>query len=302
MVLLIFGFLLGLAVGSFLNVVILRGARGNKFPRKSATAPAGAPREAGSALIRDMREAHIFSGRSRCESCGKTLSWHELIPILSFCLQKGRCRSCGAALSWQYPLVELGTGLAYAFALWYLFSATSPSIVVPLLLVVSRWLLVLIIFSSSLVIFVSDLRWRIIPNGAVLVLLLSGIAIRLTIVFDVGHSPFAIGYLPFAFLWDFGAAVVIALFFAAIWFITKGRGMGFGDAKLVLATSLVLGFPESVVAVLLAFWIGAAAGILLILFRLKTWKDQIPFGPYILIGAALAYLFTEEFLLFFGSI
>lgn len=290
MVLLIFGFLLGLAVGSFLNVVILRGARGENF-----------------------------SGRSRCESCGKTLSWHELIPILSFCLQKGRCRSCGSALSWQYPLVELGTGALFALTTIILLSELGrgltdlsaishwPLAISYLLSAIGYWLLAIAVLSSAIVIFVSDLRWRIIPNGAVLTLLLAGLAIRLSpLVLNAGNSSFAIGYLPFAIrysslLWDFGTAIAIALFFAAIWFLSRGRGMGFGDAKLVLATSLVLGFPESVMAVLLAFWIGAAVGILLILFRYKSWKDQIPFGPYILVGAAIVQFFYENLVQIFGG-
>lgn len=273
-----FSFLLGLAVGSFLNVVILRRARDEKI-----------------------------TGRSRCESCLKTLSWHELIPILSFILQKGRCRSCGSALSWQYPLVELTTGVLFALvALVSLsfqevhlgtsaFSGLYSSVYYTLL----GW----IILSASIVIFVSDIRWRIIPNVAVLVLLLSGLSIRF-LLFQTetrfGTNNIIRGVSEESLLWDFTAAAVIALFFSAIWLITKGRGMGLGDAKLVFATSVILGFPESIVAMLLAFWIGAAAGILLIIFRLKSWKNEIAFGPYILIGAALAY-FLGDYLIGFWS-
>lgn len=275
----VFGFFLGLFVGSFLNVVIIRGARGEKF-----------------------------TGRSRCESCGKALAWHELIPILSFAFQIGRCRTCGAALSWQYPLVEFGTGVLFAASALYFFlppdggGGDGGMNHLDLFLSFILYLLSLVILSSSIVVFVSDLRWRIIPNGAVLLLFLSGLATRLissqseflAVETRFGTRNVILSASEGSLFWDFGAALAIALFFAAIWFITKGRGMGFGDAKLVLATSLILGFPASVVAALLTFWIGAAVGIFLILLRLKTWKDQIPFGPYILIGTFLAYFYAEN--------
>src|SRR3990167_5653720 len=93
-------FIFGLVVGSFLNVVILRGNRGESFTR----------------------------GRLRCESCGKELAWFELIPLLSFALQCGRCRSCGAALSRQYPLVEFATGVLFAAAAWLFFIDSSSVI------------------------------------------------------------------------------------------------------------------------------------------------------------------------------
>lgn len=283
----VFGFLLGLAVGSFLNVVILRGAR----------------------------EENV-TGRSRCESCGKVLAWHELIPLLSFAFQIGRCRTCGAALSWQYPLVEFVTGVLFAASALYFFllpdggGGEGGVNHLDLFLSLILYLLSLVILSSSIVVFVSDLRWRIIPNGAVLLLFLSGLATRLissqteflAVETRFGTRNVILSASEGSLFWDFGAALAIALFFAAIWFITKGRGMGFGDAKLVLATSLILGFPASVVAALLTFWIGAAVGILLLLLRIKSWKDQIPFGPYILLGTVLAYFLSEKFIVLFGGV
>src|SRR3989344_9213859 len=85
----IFSFLLGLVVGSFINVVIRRGEKGEKL-----------------------------TGRSHCESCGKMLSFLELIPVLSYLVLRGRCRNCNAPFSLQYPLVELGTGILYATVAW----------------------------------------------------------------------------------------------------------------------------------------------------------------------------------------
>lgn len=248
-------FLFGLSVGSFLNVVILRGRRGENF-----------------------------GGRSKCESCKITLSPLELIPVVSFLLQKGRCRHCGTALSWQYPLVELGTALLYASA-WLLWQKDffPPTLQIPLPALLFMSALGL---GAAMVIFVSDIRYRIIPNGAVLTLIGIGAVIR---IFD--QSSLIVSAL---------SALVFSAVIALFWFFSKGRAMGLGDAKLILATSLILGSPLSIPAFLFAFWSGGAAGILLLVSGVKTLKDPIPFGPFILIGAALAQFFGQSFLAFSG--
>jgi prepilin signal peptidase PulO-like enzyme (type II secretory pathway) len=278
----IFSFLFGLVIGSFLNVVIGRAER-----------------------------KESIEGRSYCESCKKTLSAIELIPVLSFALQKGRCRSCGTALSWQYPLVELGTGILFTYVTLFTVSSsfqytansytilTLPFWFYPFLTLpfwfypLSLWLLIITVLSASIVIFVSDLRYRIIPNAAVLFLVFSGVGLR-------ALDRLIIMEAKDMLWWDIGAALALALFFAGIWFVTQGRGIGLGDAKLVLGTSLVVGFPVSLAAVLISFWLGALAGIALVLARYKSLKDQIPFGPFILAGTAFAYFFSEKIFSFIG--
>lgn len=253
---LVISFIFGSVVGSFLNVVILRGVRGESFVK----------------------------GRSRCESCGKTLHWFELIPLLSFVLQKGRCRSCGAALSWQYPIVECGTGIMYAavFNLWMpnFHNLHSEN----LFLLFEAY----VIIAASIVILVSDIRWKIIPNGAVLTIFVIALLREFT-RFNLVNS-----------LYDAGVAFLIAFFFFALWFLSHGAWMGFGDVKLVLATSLLLGFPASIVAALFSFWIGATFGVILLALRLADLKTQIPFGPFILAGSAVAYFYSEAALWYIG--
>src|SRR3989338_4243520 len=259
-------FIFGLVVGSFLNVVILRGNRGESFTR----------------------------GRSRCESCGKELAWFELIPLLSFALQRGRCRSCGAALSRQYPLVEFGTGLFFTFvAIYY-----SPSGVEGLPLwsnprLVFELTFAFVTLSAAIVILVSDIRWQIVPNGPVLILFLAGLVLT-------AWRAAVSGRFAYNFAIEFGFAFLVAFFFFALWFLSKGAWMGFGDVKLVFATSLILGFPVSVAAALFSFWIGAIFGILLLIFKKANLKTHIPFGPFILLGGVAAFFYTEEFLLYTG--
>lgn len=246
-VLLVALFIVGLVVGSFLNVVILRGARGESV-----------------------------RGRSRCEACGKTLGVWELIPVLSFIIQKARCRSCGAALLVQYPLVELGTAVAFLLVAWYFIGTFSGYL---------ELLAAIIAVSAGIVILVSDLYWQIIPNGAVIVLALVGIAV------SVGRETLAV---------DLVASLAGALFFASLWFVSRGRWMGLGDAKLAFATSLLIGFPASLSALLFAFWLGGIAGILLLALGSQTLKSRIPFGPFILAGTLLAFFFSGTFLSFTG--
>jgi leader peptidase (prepilin peptidase)/N-methyltransferase len=139
---LFFIFLFGLAIGSFLNVVINRGLRGE-----------------------------TLRGRSHCESCGTVLSAKELIPLVSFVWQKARCRRCREKISWQYPLVELVTAFSFAAAAHYLDFPRHFDI--------KTALFALAAFSAigaAIVIAVSDFRERIIPDGAVLILFLLGAA------------------------------------------------------------------------------------------------------------------------------
>ena len=259
----IFSFLLGLVVGSFINVVIRRGEKGEKL-----------------------------TGRSHCESCGKMLSFLELIPVLSYLVLRGRCRNCNAPFSLQYPLVELGTGILYATVAWYLLGSSGnpvsyletgfPSAVLVLFLA-------FVALGAAIVIFVSDIRSHIIPNGAVLTLLVLGF-FRLVYVMSQTKSSTIVLDL----VWDTGAALAIALFLAALWHFSGGRWMGFGDVKLIFATSLILGFPAAFVAFLLAFWLGGLLGIILIVSRQKTLQGHIPFGPFILAGAVLTYFLPPD--------
>lgn len=247
-------FVFGLIIGSFLNVVIMRSIGREKL-----------------------------TGRSHCDSCNKTLSWFELIPLFSFAYQKGRCRNCGAVLSVQYILVELGTAVSFSAVLAYLFAYNL------LLPDVSSFFLVLtvcVMVSAMIVVLVADIRYQIIPNGAVLILAIIGIG---SVFLRSGHARA-----------DIAASVGFSLFFAVIWYVSHGTAMGFGDVKLIFATSLLVGFPASLAAFLFAFWLGGLTGIILILTSLRGLKSKLAFGPFILAGTVLAFFFSDAFLAFSG--
>jgi len=229
---LIIYFILGISFGSFLNSVIYR---------------------------LENKES-IIKGRSHCPYCGKTLSWFELIPLVSFLLQKGRCRHCQKRISWQYPLVELATGILFAFITTNVF--------------------VLFVVSCLVVIFVYDLKHYIIPDKIIYP------AIIVAILYN----------LYSLFYYNFLAAIIAGAFFLFIILISRGKWMGVGDFKLAIFMGLVLGWPNILVALFLAFLVGASVSVVLIILKRKTLKSEIPFGPF-LAGATIATIFWGDILI-----
>ncbi len=266
LIFLFFAFALGSVIGSFLNVVIMRGAKDESL-----------------------------QGRSHCDHCDKMLGARELIPLVSFVYQKGRCRNCGIVLSVQYPLIELATGIVFAGVIYY---TLLHAIILWDMALVMTLIILLASASAMIVIVAADLKYHIIPNGATLLLFLLGIAAALgrsgLICFSAETICTAVSFNGIAL--DITASIAFILFFFAIWFLSRGRAMGFGDVKLIGATSLLLGFPLSLVAFLFSFWLGGLWGIFLLLTRMRGMKSQIAFGPFIIAGAVLAYFFGAQFL------
>jgi prepilin signal peptidase PulO-like enzyme (type II secretory pathway) len=206
-------------------------------------------------------------------SCGKELHWSELIPVLSFVFQGGRCTNCKAKISWQYPLVELVTGIVFVLVISHLIQAglTWPHAITALIHLISVSLLV--------VMTVYDLRHKIIPDG--LVYTFDVLAFAALFVYGAPH------------LWTILAGPVLALPFALLWIVSKGKWIGLGDAKLILGMGWLLGMSGGVNALVLSFWSGAVISIVWLLatkggIRRKT---EIPFGPFLVLGT-LVVLFT----------
>ena len=212
-------FAYGTIVGSFLNVVILR-----SLNRTS------------------------INGRSACPHCGRTLRWHELIPILSFIVRRGRCHSCRHQISPQYTIIEFTYGI--------LFLTLYPDIPA---MIIAALLLILITI---------DLKTFLLPDFFTLVLGL--------VVFISGDVSLT-GMLA-------GAGFLLLL-----WLITKGRGIGFGDVKLMVPVGLYFGLTTTVGILFIAFFAGAAVGVLLLALKKADRKTAIPFGPF-LAGASLVAL------------
>lgn len=241
----IFIFLFGLCVGSFINVLADRLPRGES----------------------------VLWGRSHCDHCKKPLRWFELVPVVSYLVQRGACLRCHKRLSVQYPLVELATGLGF----FYLYGAFDYSFI--------RLFSYFIIFSCLMGIFVADIKYQIIPDSMVVGSLLATI-----LLIAVGVIP------PGEALPRFLSGVGAFLFFYFIWAATRGRGMGFGDVKFSFFMGLFLGYPMIIIADYIAFLTGAAVGVILIMRGKKKLKSTIAFGPFLVLGVVGAFVWGAQIL------
>ena len=259
----LFIFILGTIIGSFLNVVGLRWNAGVSL-----------------------------SGRSKCPHCGKKLRWYELVPVLSYIVLRGRCGGCKSPISIQYPAIEILTGLIFLSIFNFQFSIFKEY---SLDFLVSC-ILYLVIFSLYIAILIYDLRHKIIPNNLIYP------AIILSLGFGIWRFVWNFEFGA----WDFAAALIIFLFFASIWFVSGGRAMGFGDAKLGLSIGLLLGAQAGFSAVILASTLGAGIMLTLMLImritgllrgvKKLTMKSEIPFAPFLILGAWLGLIYDLNLL------
>lgn len=251
-------FLFGTIIGSFLNVVIFRFNTGKS----------------------------IAKGRSICMTCNRDLRWYELVPIFSFLIQGGRCRRCKESISCQYPLVEFITGIAFVLIAYHFLPTLLFSSFLYLFLVV----LYAFLFSLLIVIGVYDVRHKVIPDQ--LVYLYTFISFISIFINTGGYGSLFV--LPS--LLHIIAGPIIALPFALIWYLSSGKWMGLGDAKLMLGLGFMLGLPLGVSSLVLAFWIGAVVGLLIMFFSHSkvNMKTEIPFGPFLIISAFIVFLFNLD--------
>ena len=241
--------LLGLSVGSFLNLCIDRLPLGQS----------------------------ITSPPSHCPACGRRVSALDLIPFFNYLWLRGACRYCHAGIPIRLPIVELVTGLAFAFLYWNFGFDQGPELGMSM------------VYASFLIVmFFIDLEHQLILNKVVY----PGIMVA-----------FAFSFLwpdAFSFLWTdlgvvsslIGGAVGFALLFLP--YIIYPKGMGAGDVKLALMIGLMTGFPEVFVALLLAIVGGGLLAILLLALGLKKRGEAIPFGPFLAASAMVALLWGES--------
>ncbi|MBD3279723.1 MAG: hypothetical protein GF390_03360 [Candidatus Pacebacteria bacterium] len=248
-------FVLGAIIGSFLNVVIYR----------------------------TVQEQSWIKGRSKCEFCQQKIAWYDNIPLLSFFFLKGKCRHCQQTIGFIHPVVEFLTGALFVWWYWggfWFFRLTQHPFqtLQPLF-----WLLVGILL---LIIFVADLRYLIIPDLA------AGALLMITLLYRVSLTMMGVMQLRDLQLAVI-SSIIITIGFALLWLITKGKGFGLGDVKLVFPLGLLLGWPKILVGVFLAFFIGAITGIILISLKRKKFGQVIAFGPFLVLGTVLALIWGE---------
>jgi len=257
-------FTFGALIGSFLNVLIYRTVHNQDYVR----------------------------GRSRCPNCKTTLAWYDNIPLISFAALGGKCRHCRLPISKMYPLVESMTG---ALFVWWgvigfaFFQLTTAPLTV---LQPAFWLLVGI---GLIVVLVSDLRYMEIPDEAVIGLTVLGVVYRTALWW------FQIMPLSDYLLTLYGALGALA-FFAVLWLVTKGRGIGLGDVKFSFPFGLILGFPNVLVGLFLAFVLGAGTGVALVVTGRAKRDTRLPFGPFLVIASVITLIAGELLLRWYSGL
>lgn len=222
-------------------------------------------------IYRIPRGESIAWPGSHCPTCSHSLSWYDNIPLFSYLVLKGKCRYCKSNISAQYPLVESLNALLYII-MYFRFGFGADFIFYSL---VSSVLLAIIFI---------DLKDMIIPDSLVLSIL----------VLSVIHK--AVNY----FLYDISLELISSFLgllvagglFTAIVLISRG-GMGGGDVTLMGALGFVLGFKNILLNIFLSFVLGAIISIVLLAAKIKTRKDPIPFGPFIVLGFFITSLWGK---------
>lgn len=250
----------------------------------------------------------ILVGRSRCDVCRKHLSAKNLVPLFSFIFQKGKSACCNEKLSWTYPLSELMTGVLFLFAAHYsrVFSEFSLATVLVFIYLIST-------FCFFVVLFFADAKYHLLPDKIVysaifitlfFILLLSFVDLRT--YYDKLLSYTFGQYLIKAGFWHnhmvlvfkrtlilIASSFFISLFFTLLILLTKGRGMGGGDVKLGFLIGLFNGFPGNILAVFLGFLFGSIYSLFLIALGRKKMKDTIAFGPFLILGSLIAFIWGD---------
>lgn len=266
-------FILGLLIGSFLNVVILRLPARMQFEWRCQCLE----------LLGDEREGceeappGIVRGRSRCPHCQHAIRAHENIPIVSWLFLRGRCSACQAPISLRYPLVELATGLAFLTVAWQL----GPSVQALSALLLTGYLVAL----TGI-----DLDHQLLPDNMTLPLLWAGLLTSLFHVFTDPVSAMIGAMAGYLFLWSI---------YHGFRLLTGKEGMGFGDFKLLAAMGAWLGWQALPLVVLISSLVGAVVGVALLVLHRHERDQPMPFGPFIAIAGWITLLWGRDLLDFY---
>ncbi|ASR43591.1 methyltransferase [Xanthomonas citri pv. mangiferaeindicae] len=263
---------LGLLVGSFLNVVILR------LPRRLEWQWKRDSREIlGEPDLYDPPPPGIVVERSHCPHCGHQLSWYENIPVISWLALRGRCRSCKAPISVQYPAIELLTMLLFAACVWRFgfgwqgFGA----------LVLTGFLVAL----SGI-----DARTQLLPDSLTLPLMWLGLIASLDNLYMPAKPALLGAVVGYASLWS-------------VWWLFKQatgkEGMGHGDFKLLAALGAWCGLAGLLPIILLSAVTGAIVGSIILAVRGRDRATPIPFGPYLAVAGWVTFMWGQDLTAFY---
>lgn len=253
-------FIFGTFIGSFLNVVIWR-------------------------LPRDKQ----LTGRSKCPHCSHQLSWIDLIPVVSFLISGAKCRYCKKSISWRYPLMEVLTGVLFVLAVLLVSPGIDLQTIQPGLTswLVADWIAVIkyaFILCTLLVIFVIDFEHYLILDKIVFPAIVVVLLFDFLVSMIIGEA--LLDYFPYLFDSLMGMIAGFLPFFL-LWWFSKGKWMGLGDAKFGLLLGAIFGFPQIWVCYFIAFLLGTVVSIPLLLTGKKELSSKLPFGTFLAVSAII---------------
>lgn len=261
--------LLGLFIGSFLNVVVYRLPKMMETDWRKQCQEFLELKQAGESSIPELS---LSRPGSSCPHCGHKIRPWENIPVISWLLLRGRCSACKQPISLRYPLVELAAGLlSLAVALHFGFTWQAAA-ALPL-----TWALI----ALTLI----DFDEQLLPDSIVLPMLWLGLLLSLFDVFTDSHSAIIGAVAGYLSLW---------LVFQLFRLVTGKEGMGYGDFKLFALFGAWFGWQSLVQVILLSSVVGALVGILLILVRGRDRNIPIPFGPYLAAAGWISLIWGEQ--------
>ena len=224
-------------------------------------------------IYRLPKKENIVKVRSHCMNCGHQLQWYELVPLFSYLFLRGKCRKCKTKISVQYPLVEAANGILYVL----IFAINGMNV---------DSLLYCLLTSALFVLSIIDFRTYEIPLGINIFILALGLIYS---AYDYHNLlSHVIGFFA------------VSVFLYVIILITKGRGIGGGDMKLMAVCGLLLGWK----LIILAFLLGCIIGSIIHVIRMRVSKCDhvLALGPYLSIGVFIAMLFGNQMIAWYFSI
>jgi prepilin signal peptidase PulO-like enzyme (type II secretory pathway) len=234
----------------------------------------------GSFLLVVVERAHDdlswWSGRSMCPDCKKRLTWKELIPVVSFLVQKGACKGCKKKIPALYPLVELLSGLI-TFFVFYHFGFSLATVIL--------WIIAELLLGS----FLSDLLYMELPDE------FSIPAIVLSLIYAYCFKHLSLSSI--------GIGVLIgAMFFMLQYVLTRGKGIGTGDIRLGIIMGALLGFPVVIFSLMIAYVGGSVVSLLLLATKKMTMKSALPLGVFLIPALVFTFVYEAEVIQFVNKL
>ncbi|HYG84264.1 MAG TPA: prepilin peptidase [Verrucomicrobiae bacterium] len=242
--------LLGLCFGSFVNVAVWR-IKNNK---------------------------NLTTDRSECVHCHHKLAWHDLIPVMSWLWLRGKCRYCSKPISLQYPLVELAVAIVFAvsYMAWPYDLAGSVDWIF-----FGLWLISIVLLT---ILFIYDLRWFLLPDKVTFPLIAVGVLMAALSIYQAGLGMEAVLQILLA-------VAILSGLYLGLFMASKGRWIGFGDVKLGIFLGLALSsWPLALLCLFLANLLGCLYVIPGMLLRKLHRSSRIPFGPFLIVGFIISFL------------